>query len=139
MTTAADREALREILKFLSRVETAWTSGRIDELRACFLEEAVLVGPDLEQRLEGRDPIVSSYAEFLQEARLLSFELEAPMVDVFGDSAVTVTAWRVEYEREGVVYNEEGQDLLVLARRDGEWKVAWRTLVLPGGAPGGEG
>lgn len=130
MTTAADREARREIVKFLGRMESAWTGGRIEELRACFLEDAVLLGPDLEQRLEGRDPIVASYAEFLDEARIVAFDSEPPMIDVFGDSAVTVTAWSVEYERQGEVSNERGKDLLVLRQQGGQWRVAWRTLVL---------
>ena len=130
MVTAADREARREIVKFLNRVETAWTGGRIDELRSCFLETAVLMGPDLEQRMEGRDPIVSSYAEFLEESRLLAFDSEPPVIDVFGDTAVTITGWTVEYERQGEVQRERGKDLLVLARQDGTWKIAWRTLIL---------
>jgi hypothetical protein len=134
MTSAADRETRREILKFLRKIETAWLGGRIEELRGCFRDDAVLVAPDLEQRLEGRDPIVDSYAQFLQEARLLAFDSEPPMVDVFGDSAVTVTPWTVEYEREGEIHREAGGDLLVLARERDEWKVAWRTL-LPGEVP----
>jgi hypothetical protein len=137
MPSAADRETRRQILKFLRKIETAWLAGRIDELRECFREDAVLLGADLEQRLEGRDPIVDSYAQFLQEARLLSFESEAPIVDVFGDSAVTVTPWTVRYEREGVLHREAGGDLLVLARDGDDWKVAWRTL-LPRALPDGD-
>ena len=129
MPTAADREIRREILKFLRRVETAWLGGRFDELKACFREDAVLLGADLEHRLEGSDAIVDSYAQFLREARLLSFESEAPIVDVTGDAAVTVTPWAVRYEREGTIYEEVGGDLLVLARDAEGWKVAWRTLL----------
>jgi hypothetical protein len=129
MPSAADREIRREILKFLRKVENAWLGGRFDELRTCFREDAVLLGGDLEHRLEGRDAIVDSYAQFLREARLLGFESEAPIVDVIGDSAVTVTPWAVRYERDGSIHEETGGDLLVLAR-DGEgWKVAWRTLL----------
>ena len=130
MSTAADREARREIVKFLNRVETAWTSGRMEELRSCFLEAAVLMSPDLEHRLEGRDPIVASYAEFLEESRLLAFDSEPPMIEVFGDAAVTVTGWSVEYERQGEVQSDRGKDLLVLTREDGAWKIAWRTLIV---------
>lgn len=129
MPTAADRETRREILKFLRQVETAWLAGRFEELRSCFREDAVLLGADLEHRLEGRDAIVDSYAQFLREARVLAFESEAPIVDVIGDAAVTVTPWAVRYEREGTIHEETGGDLLVLAR-DGEgWRVAWRTLL----------
>lgn len=136
MPTAADREIRREILKFLRKVETAWLGGRFEELRECFREDAVLLGADLEQRLEGRDAIVDSYVQFLREARVLAFESEAPIVDVLGDSAVTVTPWAVRYEREGTIYEETGGDLLVLAR-DGEgWRVAWRTLLPRQGADG---
>ncbi|HEY7471518.1 MAG TPA: DUF4440 domain-containing protein [Gemmatimonadota bacterium] len=130
MTTAADREARREIVKFLGRLETAWTKGRFEELRECFLEAAVLVSPDLEQRMEGRDPIIASYAEFLAESRLLKFDSEPPMIEVFGDTAVSLTGWTVEYERQGEVQRESGKDLLVLARKEGAWKIAWRTLIL---------
>lgn len=129
MPTAADRETRREILKFLRQVETAWLAGRFDELRGCFREDAVLLGGDLEHRLEGREAIVDSYAQFLREARLLAFESEAPIVDVIGDSAVTVTPWVVRYEREGTIHEETGGDLLVLARDSEGWKVAWRTLL----------
>jgi hypothetical protein len=129
MPTAADRETRREILKFLRKVETAWLGGRFDELRSCFREDAVLLGADLEQRLEGRDAIVDSYAQFLREARVLAFDSEAPIVDVIGDAAVTVTPWAVRYEREGTIYDETGGDLLVLARDEEGWKVAWRTLL----------
>ena len=129
MTSAADRETRREILKFLRKIETAWLGGRMDELRGCFREDAVLVAPDLEQRLEGRDPIVDSYAEFLREARLLAFDSEPPVIDVFADFAVTVTPWTVEYERDGQLLRESGGDLLVLAREGSDWKVAWRTLL----------
>lgn len=138
MTSAADRETRREILKFLRRIETAWLGGRIEELRGCFREDAVLVAPDLEQRLEGRDPIVDSYAQFLREARLLAFDSEPPLIDVFDDFAVTVTPWTVEYEREGQLLRESGGDLLVLARDGSDWKVAWRTL-LPRETPPGRG
>ena len=58
-------------------------------------------------------------------------------MDVFGDSAVTVTPWTVRYEREGVLHREAGGDLLVLARDGDEWKVAWRTL-LPRALPDGD-
>lgn len=138
MPSAADRETRRRILKFLRKIETAWLGGRMEELRECFREDAVLLGADLEQRLEGRDPIVDSYAQFLQEARLLAFESEAPIVDVLGDSAVTVTPWTVRYEREGVLHREAGADLLVLVREGDDWKVAWRTL-LPREYPDGAG
>jgi hypothetical protein len=102
----------------------------MDELKACFLDRAILLSPDLEQRMEGRDPIVASYAEFLEESRLIAFDSEPPVIDVFGDTAVTITGWTVEYERKGEVQRESGKDLLVLAREGGGWKIAWRTLVL---------
>ena len=129
MTSAANRETRREILKFLRKIETAWLAGRFDELRACFRDDAVLLAPDLEQRLEGGDPIVDSYAEFLREARLLAFDSEPPRIDVFQEVAITVTPWTVEYEREGELLREAGGDLLVLTRERDEWKVAWRTLL----------
>ena len=130
MISAADRETRREIVKLLRRIENAWTGGRIDELRDCFSPDAVLVGPDLVQRLVGRDPIVDSYAEFLEAAMIVSFESEPPSVDVFGDTAVTLTPWSVSYELEGTTHHESGNDLIVLMRGGDGWKVAWRTLVV---------
>lgn len=133
MISAADREIRKEILKLLSRIETAWTRGEIQELRACFREDAVLVGPDLEQRIEDRDSIVDSYVEFLREATILAFNSEPPSVDVFGDTAVTVTPWTARYELEGTLHSDAGSDLLVLIRGEDGWRVAWRTLVVTGG------
>lgn len=132
MSSAADREIRREIVKVLSRIENAWTRGRTEELRACFREDGVLVGPDLEHRLEGRGPIVDSYTEFLRDATMLAFHSGPPMVDVFGETAVAVTPWTAEYEIEGAVHSDAGNDLLVLTRGQEGWEVAWRTLVVTG-------
>ena len=134
MVSADDREVRREILKLLHRIEDAWKRGRVEELRACFREDAVLVGPDLEQRLVGRGPIVDSYVEFLREATVLAFDSQPPSVDVFGDTAVTVTPWTAEYEFEGARHRDAGSDLLVLTRGKDGWEVAWRTLIVAGGA-----
>jgi hypothetical protein len=38
--------------------------------------------------------------------------------------------WQMDYTFEGERYQERGWDLLVFGKRDGQWVVVWRTVVV---------
>lgn len=55
------------------------------------------------------------------------------MVTVRGDIAVIEYSWEMAWTAGGVDHAEKGRELLVLARRDGKWRVVWRTQIAGGG------
>ena len=106
----------------------AWTAGANHELANLFEPEAVLVKPG-EARVQGRDAIVRSYEEFVHQARTQSFEELEHSVDVFGDFAMVAYRFSIRYSMADEQHDETGNEVLALRRRDGVWRVLWRTQV----------
>jgi uncharacterized protein (TIGR02246 family) len=121
-------ESQVEIWNLVRESNRAWISGSTKELAALFDENAVVITPALQGRVEGRDAIVASYASYNAHAKTHSFEEMEHQVDLFGDTAVVTYRFQVRYEllTDGVVQDETAQEVLVLRRTD-RWRVFWRT------------
>src|ERR1700719_2662977 len=121
----------REVWELVRRINRAWTSGATHELAELFDATAVLIAPDLQGRVEGRDAIVLSYEDYIRHARTHSLEEEEHSVDVFGDLAVVTYRFAIRYTLNGEdgERDETGQEVLVLRRGACGWKAIWRTQV----------
>jgi len=119
---------LRAALRALSE---AWRAGGTEELRRLFHPDAVIAPPGSRERVQGAAACAESYADFVRHATILAYEEGEPQIDVIGDTAVALYDYAMTYELDGARHHDAGRDLLVLAREEGGWRVAWRTL-LPG-------
>lgn len=119
----------QEVIDSVRAINDAWLHHRFDELSNYFDEAMVLAMPGLEQRVEGRDPIIDSYRDFAGRATIQRFDAEQPRADVVGSTAITTTSFEIEYELEGTRYREGGTDLLIFARIGGRWQVVWRSVI----------
>ena len=122
-------EAVRQIRDIVTAINTAWTSGRYEEIGQHVSDQVVMAPPGLNGRVMGRDAYVASYRQFTEVARTRMFDPGVPRVDVIGDTAVATCPFTIGYEMEGVTYREKGFDILVFAFAGGAWKVVWRTLI----------
>ena len=122
-------EEQHEIWELIRRSNRAWTSGAAHEVASLFDEEAVVVAPGLQERVQGREAIVRSYQDYVHHARTHAFEEEEHQIDVFGDTAVATYRFSVRYtlNNEDEEREESGQETLVLRRGADGWKVIWRT------------
>ena len=116
-----------EIERLIRALNAAWPEGRLEDVGRCFDEEAVMVPPGGGVLVRGREAIVGSFRDFLDMAKLHGFELLDPTVAVFGATACAVVPFKVRYELQGQVYDEKGEDILVLLQNAGEWRIVWRT------------
>lgn len=125
-------EEQREIWELIRRSNRAWVSGAAHEVSSLFDDEAVVVAPRLQGRVQGRDAIVRSYEEYVHHARTHAFEELEHQVDLFGDTAVAAYRFSVRYTLNGedAEREETGEEVLVLRREAGGWKVIWRTQTL---------
>ena len=114
---------------FLDRFDRAWLERDWEALSDCFLEQVVMVLPGFARKVLGREAMLQSYREFMGRAEIEAFETKERSIDIFGDMAVTAVKWRMKWTSEGKSYDEEGRELLVLVKREGAWKAAWRTMV----------
>ena len=117
------------IKQTVSGITAAWRQGRIDALSRFYRPDVVFVQPGFGGRVEGREACVESYRDFLTAATVHDYAEDAPRVDVFGDTAIAVTHFEIDYQLEDKRHRETGHDMLVLVREEGEWRVAWRTLL----------
>ena len=122
----------RELWDAVVASNRAWLQGRVSEVAGLFHADAVAVA-GAGRRVEGRDAIVRSYADYCAAAKTHAFEELEHTVDVLGDVAVVTYRFSVRYEMNGVTYDELGREVLVFTRQDGRWGVAWRTQIPSGG------
>jgi uncharacterized protein (TIGR02246 family) len=125
-------EEQREIWELIRRSNRAWLSGAAHEVSSLFEEDAVVVAPGLQGRIQGRDEIARSYEDYVHHARTHSFEELEHQIDIFGDTAVAAYRFTVRYTLNGedAEREETGQEVLVLRRGVGGWKAIWRTQTL---------
>ena len=121
----------REIWELIRRANRAWVAGAVHELGNLFEDGAVVVAPGLQARAVGREAILRSYEEYVHHARTHAFEELEHSVEVFGDVAAVTYRFAIRYtlSSEGEERDESGQEVLMLRRGPGGWKVFWRAQV----------
>jgi hypothetical protein len=123
--------AASAVRALLDRIDGGWRYARWDELAECLDERMVMVAPGMQGRVEGRDACVDSYRDFMDQATLIRYRTEPPVVDVWDETAVATFGWEMVWESAGTPHREAGRDVFV-CRRAGEpaaWRAVWRTVV----------
>jgi len=125
-----DEQLIRELIDYMNN---AWLQGAIEELPAaldaCFHDQMVIRGADLQIASAGKDACIQSYLDFVSQAAIRECTLEEPTIDLAGDSAVAVYSWDMTYDMAGQTYEESGTDVLMLARVLGRWLITWRAML----------
>ena len=121
--------AVTELDTFIDRMDRCWLEGRFPELAQFLAEDVVFVGPGGTPRVEGLAPATESYRQFMSHARMNRFDTSDQIVTLRGDTGVIEYRWDAEWTMAGKGHAEKGRELLVLARRAGEWRVVWRTQI----------
>ena len=119
----------QEIRKLLAKINQAWLSGRVKELKNYFHRDVVFVSPGFVGRTSGKSRCVQSYKEFTDQATIRDFKESDHAIDVWGDTAVASLRFEIDYEMNDTDYHELGHDLFVLVRRNTKWLAVWRTMI----------
>ena len=121
---------IEQISHVITAVNSAWLQADTAALALYFEDDVAVALPGSLERVRGKAQCVESYAAFTAHAVVSEFTTDAAQVDLVGsDTAVATTAFRIAYEMHGELHREEGQDLMVLHRHGGAWRVAWRTVI----------
>ena len=125
-----DEQLIRELI---DRMNRAWLEGPIEDLPAaldaCFHSTMVIRGGDLQVNGAGKEACIQSYIDFLGSAVVHRCMIDAPEIDIAGDTAMAVYGWEMTYETEGQTYEEAGSDILALARGESGWLITWRAML----------
>jgi hypothetical protein len=123
---AMQTDDLAEALRMINR---CWLEGRPRDLGPLLHEKIVMVVPGFAARVGGRDTFIGGFADFCENARVVSFHESDHQVDQIDDTAVASFSFDMVYERGGSRYHSTGRDLWVFTRQAGQWLACWRTMI----------
>jgi hypothetical protein len=121
--------AKAQVAELVSGMNRSWLAGRIDELVPLFHPDVVMAPPGGGERMIGREVMIESFRQYVGSVKTHAFDELDLTVDAFGATAVVTLRFRVRYEVGGEVHDEEGTDLLVLARTGDRWRIVWRSQI----------
>jgi hypothetical protein len=122
-----DQDQIRSILR---QITSSWLNGGIHASRELFHEKAVIVRPDFQGRVEGRDLCLRSYEDFTKKAVVKKYDESDHQIDLCGNTAVATYRFDIAYSMGGREFHEIGRDVFVFIREGKQWQVLWRTMVL---------
>ncbi|MEA3001370.1 MAG: SnoaL-like domain [Sphingomonadales bacterium] len=117
-----------DLIRFVRDMDRCWMEGRFDDLRSFIAADVVMVAPG-GQVMEGVDTAIESYREFMGRCRVDRFETFDHRITERGDTAVVEYRWDMAWVGGDTAHGAQGREVLVLARRDGAWRVIWRTQL----------
>lgn len=117
------------LIALVESMDRCWIERRFDDLAAFLAPDIVMVAPGGTGRIEGLSAAAESYREFMDRSRIARFDARDHAVTERGDTAIVEYRWDMAWESEGASHEATGRELLVLARRGGEWRVVWRTQL----------
>ncbi|NIV71622.1 DUF4440 domain-containing protein [Candidatus Saccharibacteria bacterium] len=129
MSTPLKNNPQQEIWQIVQELNVTWVEGNPGKLDRFFHPDMVIVSPDFQQRIEGRDACVQSYKDFSTQATIHNFKELDAAVEVFGDTAIVSYAFQISYEMNGKRFVDTGRDIFVFVRRGNQWLAVWRTLL----------
>ena len=118
-----------EFISFCESLDRCWMQGRLQDLDAFLAEDVVFVAPGGKRYAEGIAPAIESYRQFTSHAKVNRFQTSDYRVTRRGDTAIVEYAWQMNWDAEGAEHHETGREVLVLSRRDENWRVVWRTQI----------
>ncbi len=127
--------AAPDLTAFVRAMDCCWLERRFDDLPDFLASDVVFVAPGGTQRIEGLPAAIDSYRAFMSASDVQRFEPSDFKITERGDAAVAEYDWDMAWTSDGNAFAETGREILVLARRDRQWRVVWRTQISAGKRP----
>ena len=110
-------------------MDRCWREGRFHDLDTYLADDVMIIAPDWRTRREGLPAAVESYREFMASSSVEHYTTSDHVITRRGAMAVIEYQWNMAWTSAGMDHNDEGREILVLALRDGHWRVVWRTQI----------
>lgn len=117
----------RDIEQLINRMNDDWVNDRTENLSRYFHKQVVMIQPGTHKKIIGREEMVDSYREFIEEAEVSDFRIKDLRIDVFEHTAVVLYTFRIKYRVESTNYDEGGVEILVLNYHNDNWQIVWRN------------
>jgi ketosteroid isomerase-like protein len=121
----------QDFIQFVESMDRSWIDGRFEDLKDFLAPDIVMVGRGGVQRIAGQKAAIQSYREFMARSQVVRFDSSNYTVTERGAAAIVEYDWEMVWKEGGTEHEAKGFEILVLAQRDGAWRIVWRTQ-LPG-------
>ncbi len=118
-----------DLILFVEEMDRCWMEHRFADLSDYIARDVVMVAPGGAQRMEGLDAAIESYRAFMARCEVATFTTSDHVVTRRGPAAIVEYGWHMAWNDQGAEHEAGGREVLVLAARDGEWRVVWRTQL----------
>jgi hypothetical protein len=129
MTQNDGEKTVAEIKEKLQKINDAWLAGEPERMQHFLYNDMVILHSNFKDKIAGRQECIDGYRDFAEQATVENFQILDVQVDLFENTAVTLTKYEMMYELEGKKYHDRGHDLFVFSRINGEWMPVWRTII----------
>jgi Domain of unknown function (DUF4440) len=126
---ADEASATGAVADAMHAINQAWLEKRVDDMTPALDPEIVMVFPGFSGRMQGREPFLAGFRDFVQSAAIHEFHDRGQQVDVVGDTAVITFPYEMQYSRSGERYRVTGRDLWIFRKRGAVWIAVWRAML----------
>ena len=123
---AKEASKIEELIRQLNH---CWIHKQFEEMEPFFHKEVVLHQPENTNKMTGREQLIESYWQFMQEAEVSDFKVRDMDIEVFENTAVAYYTFRIHYSVENTQYDETGSEMLVFNLHKNHWVIVWRMQL----------
>lgn len=120
---------VEDLTAWLVRYDSAWINARWQALSALLDADVVMVAPGFGQTLEGKEAVLRSFQHFAHHATVRNYKRSRLQCWGWGDTAVATFEWSMTWQAGDAEQVQTGREVLTLVSRDGDWRLAWRTML----------
>lgn len=117
----------------IRRLNECWLRGDYTALGTLFHPDAVLLPPNAQHPIVGREAIVDGYRRFGELGDIHEFEIVATQTYLFADTAICHMRFNIDYAIGERRFKESGTEVYALNGAGGEWRIIWRTQITEAG------
>lgn len=90
----------RGVAAAMHAINQAWLEGRVDDMAPALHPEIVMTFPGFSGRMQGREPFLAGFRDFVQNATIHEIREHDHQIDVVGDTAVITFPFEMLYTRD---------------------------------------
>jgi ketosteroid isomerase-like protein len=122
-----------QIVRVIKSLGQSWREKQFGRLETLFVETVVFQDAEGHRIVEGKSDCIQSYRDFMEIAKVLTYEEEEPDLVPLGGFVMANYGWQIDYEMEGASFHDQGRDWLAMEKREGAWLISWRLSLTVGG------
>ncbi len=118
-----------EIRNAMAAINRSWRENKPSEMRHYLHPKVTTVLPGFSGTVTGIEAMITGFAEWCSNARVLEYEESDEQIQIVGDVGFVSYQFDMLYERKTYRERSTGRDIWVFECWDGKWVAIWRTMV----------